>query len=359
MTAFLNKLELREDHDHVVTASVVSQDQKQGTFRSRDSRMRGISTNTTLHMRQETDSCAFCLGKHAHEHCPKAVDVNKCKDILYKFTRCFKCLSYGHRVRECKSFELCNNCGRNHHVSVCDSPSRPMTNAFEVVPVANSINASPSSLHVGTGGRVALQTACATVSREGEPQKVRVLFDAGSHRSFVSARVAQHAQLRMVRQDWLGISKFGQTSRDMQLRDVVHMKESSLGCQKVTEMEAYVVPEISTIQNSHVEIAKYEYPHLKGLWFSDVSRGREEMSINVLIGVDYLWSFHKGCIIRGNLDEPVAVETELGLILSGPMKSSGNKSEACSVHVNLIGSAREEHLNLESDVYKLWEARHH
>ena len=44
------------------------------------------------------------------------------------------------------------------------------------------------------------------------------------------------------------------------------------------------MPEISTIQNSHVEIAKYEYPHLKGLWFSDVSKGREEMFIDVLIG---------------------------------------------------------------------------
>ena len=91
-TAFLNELELREDHDHVVTASAGSQDQKQSALRSRDSRMRGTSTNTTLHTRQETDNCAFCLGKHAHEHCPKVVDVNKRKDILYKFARCFKCL---------------------------------------------------------------------------------------------------------------------------------------------------------------------------------------------------------------------------------------------------------------------------
>ena len=250
LTTFLNELELREDHDHVVTASAVSQDQKQGAFRSRDSRMRGISTNTTLHTRKETDNCAFCLGKHAHEYCPKVVDVNKRKDILYKFARCFKCLRKEHRVRECKSFELCNNCGRNHHISVCDSPSRSVTNAFEVAPVANPINASPSSLHVGTGGRVALQTACAAVSGEGEPRKVRVLFDAGGHRSFVTARVAQHAQLRVLRQDWLGISTFGQTSRDMQLRDVVHMKVSALGGQKVIEIEAYVVPEISTIQNS-------------------------------------------------------------------------------------------------------------
>ena len=94
-----------------------------------------------------------------------------------------------------------------------------------------------------------------------------LLFDAGTHCSFVTAGVAQHTHLRVIRQDWLGISKFGQTSRDMQLRDVVHMKVSALGGQKVIEIGAFVAPEISTIQNSHVEIAKYEYPHLKSLWF--------------------------------------------------------------------------------------------
>ena len=50
---------------------------------------------------------------------------------------------------------------------------------------------------------------------------------------------------------------FGKTFRDMQLRDVVHMKVSALGGQKVIEIEAFGVPEISTIQNSFVEIAKY------------------------------------------------------------------------------------------------------
>ena len=77
-------------------------------------------------------------------------------------------------MRECKSFELCNNCGRTHHISVCDNPSKPVANAFEVEPVANPINASSSSLHVGTGGRETLQTACAAVSGGGEPRKLRV-----------------------------------------------------------------------------------------------------------------------------------------------------------------------------------------
>ena len=57
--------------------------------------------NLDLPTRQETDNCAFCLGKHAHEHCPKVVDVNKRKDILYKFAKCLKSLRKGHRVWEC------------------------------------------------------------------------------------------------------------------------------------------------------------------------------------------------------------------------------------------------------------------
>ena len=42
-----------------------------------------------------------------------------------------------------------------------------------------------------------------------------------------------------------------------------------------------------------------------------MSKGREEMFIDVLIGADYLWSFQKGCTIRDKPDEPVAVETKL------------------------------------------------
>ena len=52
------------------------------------------------------------------------------------------------------------------------------------------ITASPSSLHVGTGGRVALQTARAVIRGEGEAYRVRVLFDAGSHRSFITSKAA-------------------------------------------------------------------------------------------------------------------------------------------------------------------------
>ena len=149
-------------------------------------------------------------------------------------------------------------------------------------------------------------------AREGEPHRVRVLFDAGSHRSFITSKAARRSQLAVIRQDWLGISTFGQRSMDTRLRDVVEIKVSPLESQKVIPIEAYVVPEISSIQNGHVELVKGEYPHLKDLWFSDVCVGLEELEIDILVGANYLWNFQKDCTIRGGINEPVAVETELG-----------------------------------------------
>ena len=86
---------------------------------------------------------------------------------------------------------------------------------------------------------------------------------------------------------------------DTRLRDVVEIKVSPIESQKVIPIEAYVVPEISSIQNGHVELVKGEYPHRKDLWFSDVCVGLEELEIDILVGADYLWNFQKDCTIRG------------------------------------------------------------
>ena len=135
-----------------------------------------------------------------------------------------------------------------------------------------------------------LQTARAIIWGEGDPYRVRVLIDAGSHRS----------QLPVIRQDWLRISTFGQRAQDTCLRDVVDIKVSPVGEQKLIQIEAYVVPEISTIQKGHVELAKGEYHHLKDLWFSEVCKGLDELEIDVLVGADYLWNSQKECTIRGD-----------------------------------------------------------
>ena len=121
----------------------------------------------------------LALRRHAPANCKKVSDVNARKNILVKYGRCFKCLQRGHRARDCKSIELCSKCGKSHHISICDKQVKPAVSEFEVRPEANPTTTSPSSFHVGAGDRVALQTARAVITEEGQPQRVRVLFDAG------------------------------------------------------------------------------------------------------------------------------------------------------------------------------------
>ena len=93
-----------------------------------------------------------------------------------------------------------------------DNQLSPNAREFEVLPEredAKPSALSPSTLYIGSGGRVALQTAQAVIRGEGDPYRVRVLFDAGSHRSFIASKAAQRSKLPVIRQDWLGISTFG------------------------------------------------------------------------------------------------------------------------------------------------------
>jgi hypothetical protein len=149
------------------------------------------------------------------------------------------------------------------------------------------------------------------VLRGERETEVRVLFDEGSHRSFVTAKAASLVNPK-------DIDTFGQKCTRSEQRDVVELKLKPLHGDKVIPVEAFVVPEMSSIQHAH--IARKEYQHLKGTLFSDVCN-QEVLEIDVLIEADYLWQFQTGVTGRDRSEDPVAVETELGWVLSGPLRA--------------------------------------
>ena len=168
--------------------------------------------------------------------------------------------------------------------------------------------------HVGAGGRVALQTAKGIVHGERD-LKIRVLFDSGALRSFITNTAKQIAGLSVKRKEWVEIATFGQTKGKGELLEVVEVDVSPMGKGKSVKFEAYVVPDISKVRNEHIEVVKADYPHLKEIWFSDVSKGEETLNIDTLVGSDYLWNFQEGETIRGEEDhDPVAIKTKLGWV---------------------------------------------
>ena len=147
--------------------------------------------------------------------------------------------------------------------------------------------------HVGAGGRVALQTAKGIVHGERD-LKIRALFDSGAQRSFITNTAKQIAGLSVKRKEWVEIATFGQTKGKGELLEVVEVDVSPMEKGKSVKFEAYVVPDISKVRDEHIEVVKSDYPHLKEIWFADVSKGEETLNIDALVGSDYLWNFQEG-----------------------------------------------------------------
>ena len=174
----------------------------------------------------------------------------------------------------------------------------------------------------------------------------------GSHRPFVTSKAVNLIKPKGIRWELLGIDMFGQKCVNAEQREVVELKLESTNGNKVISLEAFVVPEICSVQNSHVELARREYPHLKNIWFSDACKSDKQLEIDVLIGSDYLWYFQTGITERGKLGEPVAIETQLGWVLSGPLKMP-NLDQVTVAQVNFVGQGNDLS-SLEKNVERLW-----
>ncbi|XP_046862763.1 uncharacterized protein LOC124456335 [Xenia sp. Carnegie-2017] len=305
---------------------------------SNGARRNDTKTASALLTKSGPVRCAFCLGCHRHEECEKIKSIEERKNIIKKYGRCYICLEKGHMARDCDNNIKCSICKKNHHKALCDSGK-------ESKPQGTVGQGSPKNSCEKAGCNVALQTAQAKLvgSKSG---RVRVLLDSGSQRSFVTERTAKALGCKVVREENLRIGTFGKRALENELRRVVRLDLSSLSGGEVVSIEAYVVPEISVISNQHLEVVRNNFEHLKGLWLSDVCKVNEELEVNVLVGADYLWSLQKGRIMRGKQGEPVAIETVLGWVVSGPVGST-DKNQPATAQVNFC-SANKTCINVEN-----------
>ena len=203
--------------------------------------------------------------------------------MIFKQGRCLVCLHKGHRAFQCRSKALCLECKRNHNVSVCDIKS---TNALPSVElnrnignqakesdlslVNSTINATSCISSVEYGGRAVLQTALAVAKGNMcKDVKVCVLFDSGSHKTFITRSVADRLLLQPVRKESLSIKTVGCEKMDEKMREVVRVELESTGREKIGMINAFVVDKISEVANEHLELIKHDYEHLTGIWFSD------------------------------------------------------------------------------------------
>ena len=164
-----------------------------------------------------------------------------------------------------------------------------------------------------------LQTGTATLVADGDQRvNVRVLFDSGSHRSYINKNVAESLALDGP-SEVLSVSMLvgrgsSQTKRMKKVSFSLTSVQGSVS--KAVRMEALTIDKICTPLEP-VEISLEKYPHLKGLTLAD-SYPRGSVIVDILIGADFYFAFMSGKCKKGETTNvPTTVESTLGWIVGG------------------------------------------
>ena len=185
--------------------------------------------------------CVYCNGEHYSASCETVDDSNKRKDILRKAGRCFVCLKTNHMSKNCVSPRNCRHCNNRHHQSICDRTPKSHVNqkalgGSEKENSSKDDSKNPENVTTGTTNTstnrhtVLLQTARAVAFDENSNRStpVRVLFDNGSQRSYVTDSLRARLGLKVDKREKLRLNTFGETRYKSQ-----DLRASILGGKKI------------------------------------------------------------------------------------------------------------------------------
>ena len=133
-----------------------------------------------------------------------------------------------------------------------------------------------------------LQTAKAIACDETSQKQacVRVLFDCGSQRSYVTESLCSKLDLSPVRSERLHLNTFGDAQHKPKNCKLFKLYLSKLGSTDKTEILALSFPIICSTLPAVTKPS--QYAHLPGLELADCSSSSRD-SIDILVGSDFYW----------------------------------------------------------------------
>lgn len=169
----------------------------------------------------------------------------------------------------------------------------------------------------------------------------------------MTERVKNALELPVSSKRSLSIAAFGSRKGRPRQCEVVHITvQTQHGSSQI--IEAFVVPHICNPVTTWTAATCVEmYGHLSQLGL-DIDQD-ESMQVDLLIGSDFYWEFVTGKTIRGD-GGPVAIETTLGWVLSGPTGVSEQERSAVSLmntHTLLVEGITNK--DLDKTLRSFWE----
>eukprot|EP00731_Ephydatia_muelleri_P025526 Em0017g609a len=310
-----------------------------------------LPTGAALLVDTPSPHCCFCQQQHPSQNCQTVTGVESRRESLQRTGRCFVCLGKGHISRNCRSRIKCLSCKGRHHVAVCSSKLGPRAESTANCSNAGSENSSglnikapsfkspaTSSLWTYSEKTVLLQMAQATVFNPDLPSRtlrVRIVMNTGSQRSYITEGERNQLRIDAAGQQNMTIMTFGATQGGEHVCEYVKVG-LKLRNGQTQLLTLFSVPIICGPLIPH-HLVKYReaYPHLEGLEFADDPGNVQQLHVDILIGSDYYWDLITGRLQRG-LDGPVAIQTKLGWVLSGPISTPDQAESSHSIMTHVI-----------------------
>ncbi|XP_077262536.1 uncharacterized protein LOC143897601 [Temnothorax americanus] len=314
--------------------------------------------------------CSLCKAKHAFYVCPKFTEKspNQRRELVQKEKRCFNCLSSNHGAKTCSSKYLCRLCQRKHHTLLhvdSDFSSKPaeVTASTDTPKQSETPSSEVSSLFASshtTRSHVLLATAWLTVSASsGRSVIVRALLDQGSEMTFITEKLAQCLRLKRIRMP-TSVSAVGCVNAGT-YRYAARITISPKGKQTPAfSTTALILKSLTAYAPKRLPL-KATLAHLEDLPWAD----HDPMSadpISIIVGAELYSALIKDGIRKGAVGQPIAQNSILGWVISGPITSSQVASHAISVdssHDRPSYTVNAHHslnsLSLDQELRRFWE----
>jgi len=263
--------------------------------------------------------CPFCQSDHYPGKCDTAKRLPSSEVIqkLRSSNRCLCCFNFSHQTEDCKFRPNCSICKGNHMKLIC-----PLRVQDSIPNQQGRTEQRSVSFVVDGSSNVLLQIAKVKAIGRSSSKVARCLLDGGSESSFISHDLARELRLKVVARPSLSIETFGGSNSTPTPTNVYQTRLQSLQNPAI-QFDMNLVGTTTIANKQHPTLSSLNldsYSHLHNLSFSD-SLAEGNPKVQILIGADYYFQLVDGKLIKGAPDQPSAISTAFGWVLSGPSPS--------------------------------------
>ena len=305
----------------------------------------------------------YCKQQHWSDQCMKYPTLKEKKSVVKGC--CFNCLRSGHFVKQCTAMHCTGVFTAKRSPTITeacaqtDFPQEPLKESMLLMknqdspPAVFNTKEQPEATTLAAGERVLMQTAQVNVKNPNgsKTEHIRVFLDSGSHRSYITEKLAEKLQLNLRKTNDISVIYFG-SDKPKQLKTSVARMNMVLCNGDEMQLQVNIVPKITgTIYQVPINV-----DHVRALYqnsLADTLPSRTEASeFDFLIGNDYYLD-----LLLPESKHPVSghnhlflLATTLGFVLAGRINSDiPMESDFCSISMFIENS-----LPVKPNIEEFW-----